>query len=333
MYRFIALLIVVLGLAPGTWWRVVPSERQLHGAIAASELQVPAQDRQMPHLGPFVLEKVWKLESRHHLFGGYSALLVTHEGGELLAFSDQGNSLRMRLPGPVLSDLEPTRVFSSHYRGKSWRDIEAAAYDPDTSTIWTAVENINAILRFNYRDGNFAINGVAVPPKLFKWSGNSGPETFLRLENGRFIALRESFDGLFERRRHVALLFDRDPVEDRDAKHFAMSGPEGFRPTDAALMPDGRVMILFRRLLWPLPARFAGRIAIGDPDEIRPGKTWRVKEVAKLSSSLPVDNFEGLAIEPGDDGRLVVWLISDDNRALYQQTLLWKLTVDPRSLR
>ena len=72
---------------------------------------------------------------------------------------------------------------------------------------------------------------------------------------------------------------------------------------------------------------------IADPAAIRPGEVWQGIEVAKLSSSLPVDNFEGMAIVPREDGRVTVWLISDDNHASTQRTLLWKLVVDPKRLR
>ncbi|HMP56033.1 MAG TPA: esterase-like activity of phytase family protein [Novosphingobium sp.] len=104
------------------------------------------------------------------------------------------------------------------------------------------------------------------------------------------------------------------------------------KPTDAAQLPDGRVLVLLRRLVWPMPPRFAGSLAIGDPAAIRSGAVWRLREVAKLSSSLAVDNFEGLAVEPLDGGRIVVWLISDDNGAVSQRSLIWKLSVNPADL-
>jgi len=81
-----------------------------------------------------------------------------------------------------------------------------------------------------------------------------------------------------------------------------------------------------------MPQRFAGGIGIGDPKTIRPGGTWKVTEVARLSADLPIDNFEGIAIAPRPDGRLTVWLISDDNYSPLQRTLIWKMSVDPAEL-
>lgn len=331
VHRILALLLVVVGVAPGTWWRVPPEKRIDESEIVVQPLALPSPAALAPHLGPFELEKAWQLRSRHRWFGGYSALFVL-DTGKLVALSDGGFALHMTLPDPALAAPRPEKLFPPMYKGKARRDIEAATYDPETSTLWLALENTNAIPRFTQRGGKFAINGVAVPLELSRWSGNAGPESFLRLEDGRFIALRESFTGHFEDRRHAALLFATDPVEDREAQRFSVAGPAGFSPTDAAQMPDGRVLILFRKLVWPVPARFAGRIAIADPAKIKPGQTWAVKEVAKLSSSLPVDNFEGLAVEPRADGRITVWLVSDGNNSIFQRTLLWKLAVDPEDL-
>ena len=329
--RILALLIVISGVAPGTWWRVAPDRRAVDSPIEIQQLALPAEEDLAPHLGPFKLENVWDLRSAERRFGGYSALLAV-EGGKLLALSDGGFSLRLTVAGDTLANPRTGTIFPPTYRGKSRRDVEAATYDSETSTVWLALENTNAIPRFVYRDGTFAIDGVAVPLELTKWTGNSGPEAFVRLADGRFVILRESVAGLFNERRHAALLFETDPVEDREAELFTVSGPPGFSPTDAAQMPDGRVLILFRKLIWPLPARFAGRIAIADPDAIVPGETWVAREVAKLSSTLPVDNFEGLAIEPRADGRVTVWLISDSNNSIFQRTLVWKLAVDPDEL-
>jgi hypothetical protein len=159
----------------------------------------------------------------------------------------------------------------------------------------------------------------------------------VRLTDGRFIVLREGFDrpdeyGILGGRRHEALLFSGDPITGARSIRFDVDGPGGFSPVDIAELPDKRVLILMRRAVWPLPIRVAGRIVIADPRTISPGGVWRTKVVARLASDMPIDNFEGMAIAPGEGGELTVWLISDDNSAATQRTLLWKLAVDPKSL-
>jgi hypothetical protein len=213
-------------------------------------------------------------------------------------------------------------------------DAEAATRDPATGRIWIAWESRNRISRHR---PDFGPARTVAPPAMRDWGLNSGPEAMVRLADGRFVVLREGFDGLLGDRRHRALLFAGDPVTAGPPESFTFVGPVGFSPTDVAQLPDGRVLILLRRLLWPIPARFAGRIVLADPRAIEAGAIWRGVVVAKLSSSLPVDNFEGLAIEPPPDekmadGRVTVWLISDANSAATQRTLLWKLSVDPAEL-
>ncbi|MEI6536573.1 MAG: TIGR03790 family protein [Verrucomicrobiaceae bacterium] len=72
--------------------------------------------------------------------------------------------------------------------------------------------------------------------------------------------------------------------------------PSGKEPQ--VVSQDVRVLVLMRRVVWPMPPRFGGAIAIGDPREIRRNREWPVRVLAAWQGGLPVDNFEGLAIEP-----------------------------------
>jgi hypothetical protein len=60
-------------------------------------------------------------------------------------------------------------------------------------------------------------------------------------------------------------------------------------------------------------------------ENIRRGGEWRGTELASLDGTGLEENYEGLAIEPGPDGTLNAWLISDDNSAATQRTLLLRL--------
>jgi hypothetical protein len=168
---------------------------------------------------------------------------------------------------------------------------------------------------------------------MASWVVNTGAEAMARLHDERFVAIREVTPSWFEARLHDAVLFAGDPIAHPDGQRFRVDAPDDFSVVDMAVLPDGRALILMRRLLWPLPMRFAGRIVIADTARIRPGQVWRTIELAKLAPGWAVDNFEGIAAVPQADGRIAVWIISDDNhmRAL-QRTLLWKLSVDPVKL-
>ena len=60
---------------------------------------------------------------------------------------------------------------------------------------------------------------------------------------------------------------------------------------------------------------------------------WRLHEVGDLHYPLPVDNFEGMALEQLKPPHLALWLISDANNAVLQRTILWELHFDPAQLK
>ncbi|MGE3690635.1 MAG: esterase-like activity of phytase family protein [Novosphingobium sp.] len=326
--RRLAILLLLLGLAPGTWLRTPPVKPSYELALRLIPLPLPPRALTAPNLGPFELEAIWQVKSPHFFFGGFSALLPLGEG-RMLAVSDLGWFLRFSMPGSAPGPQDLRRILNDPLEFKTNRDAESATQDAASGDIWIATEGRNAVMRY---DAELNLQATAYPPAMHGWSINLGPEAMTRLADGRFVVLQEAFTGWTEQRRHGALLFAGDPVSGAKPAAFLFDGPERFSPVDMAQLPDGRALILMRRLVWPMPFRFAGRIAIADPAEIRTGGVWRAREVAKLSSQLPVDNFEGIAVEPREDGRLTVWLISDDNQALSQRTLLWKMVLDPAKL-
>jgi hypothetical protein len=154
----------------------------------------------------------------------------------------------------------------------------------------------------------------------------------VRLADGRFVVLSEGNVSWTGNGGHPALLFPDDPAAGAKPQAFTFAGPPGYRPTDMAQLPDGRVLVLMRRLLWPFPMRFAGCLVLADPAGIAAGRVWHGQELARLEAPLPVDNFEAMAITPAADGQLAVWLMSDANAAQFQRTLLWQLILDPAAL-
>jgi hypothetical protein len=332
MRRLAAILLLIAALTPVLWLR----EPVREGRPGPPDLRFYALDTsafETRSLGPFRLVNAWTIEDRSGRFGSYSGL-VALGGGRLLTVSDTGLSLEFSAPGA--SDRRRSVGGSVVYPSadKYRQDAEAATLDPDTGQIWVAFEFSNIVARFENRHGKLVKSKAAAhPPAMSAWGNNSGPESLARLPDGRFLAIREGFTAMFERRLHQAVLFAADPVEHPDAAtRFSFVGPEGYSPTDATSLPDGRVLVLLRRVDWPMPPRFGGAIAIGDPRAIRRNREWPVRVLATWRGGLPVDNFEGLAIEPTDEATgeepLTLWVISDDNRASLQRSVLWKLRFD-----
>jgi hypothetical protein len=327
--RNLALLLLLVGLAITTWFR---SERVLivpDDTLHFKALKLPPESVLAAHLGAFRLEQAWQMKLGSHLFGGYSALVPLPDQ-RMLAISDGGRFLTFVPPGGPAYTPRLGALLTAHRDDKRSVDAESASRDPKTGTIWLGMEFRNGVTRLG---PDWVPNGSVAPKAMAKWGRNSGPEAMARLQDGRFVVLAEGAREWLWPRTHDGVLFAGDPLDDPDAATpFTLEGPTGFVPVDMVQIPDGRVLVLMRTLIWPIPEIFAGRIAIGDPAKIRKGGTWRVTEVARLASTLSVDNFEGMAVVPRQDGRLTVWLISDDNQTRLQRTLLWKLVVNPADL-
>lgn len=328
MRRALTLLLIVV-LLPMTWLREPRPREDMSQALRFVPVKLPPQPELAAHLGPFRLEAAWEMVSPHSSFGGYSALLIL-PGRRFLAIGDRGRVLWFSPPGTPQVPTFNSALLPNPAAYIMGTDSESATRDPVTGKIWVAYENSNGITR---HARGLVLDKYDWPRAMRGWAGNSGPEAMVRLADGRFLVLAEGFAGWLESRRHNAVLFSGDPVAPPfRTTRWLFEGAERFSPTDAAQLPDGRVLVLMRRVAWPMPVRFAGRIVLLDPADIGPGTTVHAPVVAKLSSSLPVDNFEGIAIESRGDGKVTVWLISDDNGAVFQRSLLWKLVLDPADL-
>lgn len=309
---------VAAGLGFATWLRspVPPPNHDL--VLSLTALPLPLAPL---HLGPFKLTGAWQLTSPNHDFGGYSAL-VQPVPGRLLALSDRGYYLNFAEPGAAVGAIGIGPVLQDMALLKQYRDVEAATWDPVSGQLWMALEGRNAVIRQHLDMRPMALRKI---PEWSPWGSNTGPEAMVRLHDGRFVVLCECFTGWSESVAHPGFLYAGDPSAGSAGQAISFVGAEGYRPTDMAELPDGRVLIVMRHLLWPAPARFAAKMMLADPARIVAGQPWTAIELADLSAPLPVDNFEALAIEPRADGLITAWLMSDDNEAVSQRTLLWQL--------
>lgn len=324
--RLVLISFVALVLAPGTCVRTIPSPREHHNdepvritAVAGGELAP----------GPLALEGIWEMSTRDWRFGGYSGLISTGDDG-LLAISDNGILLKIQLAGDAPTGARVASInrdlIPRPAEEKSGYDTESLARDPVSGTIYAAYEGRNAIERIS---PEFVQQARVSPPEMADWGDNSGPEAMTRLPDGRFILIEEAEHCWFDP-RHRALLFSGDPTRGAQPESFTFTGIAGYRPVDITPLPDGRVLILMRRLVfWGLPPRFEGVIIVADPRGIVAGGEWGGDAVTWLEPPLPTDNYEGITVTQGRDGATYVWLISDNNFMQIQRTLLLKLRWNP----
>ncbi|WP_435419065.1 esterase-like activity of phytase family protein [Parerythrobacter aurantius] len=318
--RRLLLFPVALVLALGTCVRSPEPAKVLDAPVVVRPMEgLP------PTVGPFRVTGAWTLQSRNSHFGGYSAL-VARRGGTMLAASDRGAGMTFRIGRDGPEDLRLFPLADPHYDPDKYSlDIESMTADPAGGQVWLAFEAINMIERREPGlDGPVRVR----PQAMADWGGNSGPEAMIRLADGRFIVVREGRQGWFSA-THPALLWNGDPVRGGKPAAFGLQLADRFRPTDMTLLPDGRVLLLARRLVldWPV---FEAALLVADPQEIRAGKAWQARELARFAAPFPTDNFEGLAVDPGRRYPVTISLISDDNGAELQRTLLLRLQWDGR---
>lgn len=314
-FRWLLLIVVVLGLGPGLFWRTPTGLRSDGAAISVT----PIAERSGV-AGELRLTGAWELRSGHGWFGGFSALVADGEGG-LIAGSDRGWLLAIDLSGSTPRAVPDSFRYVGRRLGprNELVDLESLARDPADGTLWAAFEGFNQIERFA-PDGTRTFSR---PPEMARWSHNSGAETMERLADGRFVVIAEG-PQRGGKPLHRALLFPRDPVEPQTPTAFDFASWPDYDPVDAAQLPDGRVLILLRRVEYALPARFDTAIAIADPSAIRPGKPWRGRIIQRLSGGVFADNFEGIAFVPdaSNPSRGAVWVIADDNFSAFQKSVL-----------
>ena len=287
--------------------------------------------QELPPLGPFRIEGLWHLSSPNSGFLGWSAMTI-RPSGAFMAFSDRNMRLRFMPPGydgryaPGLHRIVIRRAIFSRLPGGAFAqfDIESVQADPDGS-LWFGLEADARLIRISpdRRHGTF----VAVP-EMNDWPENGGAEAMTRTPDGRWVILCESCDTGRDG-HHPGLLFDKAPDQAR-ARSFDIVLPRGFDPVDMTTLPDGRLLILTRRLAWLLP-HFESGLVLADLSALRPGQPLETRELARIVTRELRENYEAMVVQSDAHGP-AVWLLSDDNGMALQQTRLLKLRLDLAAL-
>jgi hypothetical protein len=311
-----ALLAVLLLLTP------VAASAEETITVSAKRLTLNPEGRNQTTVGRLRWRGGFALTADAEGFGGLSDLLLTPDGRGLLAVSDEGRWFGAELIYDAAGDLSgiaKARLGPMHDTAgrllsvsiKRRQDAEALARLPDGSLV-VAFERTHRLRRFAAGLGG-PTEVFDAPPGLEELSLNAGIEAMVTLVDGRLLAFAE---GQQDDGSGAAWL-----RETQGSWHALSLRPGGlFRPTGAALLPSGDVLLLERRytLLGGLGARVS-RIAAAD---IRAGARLEAKTLADFAPPLTLDNFEGIAAHRAGDGTTRITLISDDNFSVLQRTLL-----------
>lgn len=263
--------------------------------------------------GSAVLVGTFPWESDLPAFGGFSGLDVGTDGLGLLAVSDRATLLRGRLSrdaSGAVAGVEaeaPVRLLDEE--GRLLRglpaDSEGLAVDA-RGRVFVSFEGVPAIRRLGPPD-----EPAVLLPAAPEWADlpvNRSLEALAVDADGRLYAIPEEDEG------------GAFPVWrlDGDAWTVAFRIPrrDGFRVTDAAIGPDGRLTVLERHFSG---LAFRSRLRRFDLDGTGEATLW-------TSASGEFDNLEGVSVWRDEaglyGGGLRATLVSDDNFRFFQQTQL-----------
>jgi hypothetical protein len=309
------LILLLLGtFAPPALYRSKPPPA--HPVIVFDGVPLDSRHPDRKRVGTLTWLGGWVLESNDPRFGGISALHVS--GNRVTALSDAGTLMRFSLPGAAADTrIEPLSAGPGSADVKGDRDSESMTVHGGRA--WVGFERSQAIWRYDLT--GWRPESSARPPAMRRWRSNRGVEALVRLPGGRFLAFSEG-GGFAE---SPAVLFHGDPArEGTRAETLRYRPPAGYRITDAALLPDGRLLLLHRRVR--LTEGVAAKLTIARLPRMAPGALITGEEMAVLRTPVSVDNMEGLSVT-SEGGRTIVWIASDDNFNPLQRTLLLKFAL------
>lgn len=288
----LAILLPPLAVLLFAWMLAETPDRQPRDPAAINVRFDPVRlaPSQLPVAG------AWTVVSADPDFGGVSALAVEPDG--LLALSDSGRVLRFPRPAPgearaSIRDL-PTGPRTPLF--KRDRDSESLLRDPLGRGWWVGFEWRHQLWLYGDRFRS-ALRAIALPAD--GWSPNAGIEAIVA-DRGALMIFPETTGTAIR-------------VGGTGAVEVPVRGLEA-RVSDAAALPDGRLLLLERKMTW---RGFANALVLLERD----GAGYRV--AARIPLPLgPLDNAEALAAEPMPGGGVRLWLMTDDNFQRPLRTLL-----------
>lgn len=321
--------------------------------LAFSAASVAAAQEVVPLAGKALSDTIWRAGGTAELtaafeltagsarFGGLSGLHVA--GDRLVAVSDRGRWVRFRLRrdpagrligvGPTVR-LEPILDAGALPVGGSSADAEGMAVDP-RGRIWVSFERGHRVTAYDVVGGAAQAEASQLPIRGL--ASNGGVEGLAVARDGALLAVIEDPVGAAGRPDGApadAILGWR--MAGGAAAAFWIPRLDAYAATGAALGPEGALYLLERRYsFWTgvrmrirrfrpeIVAALAGAVgasAVG----LGSGEV-----AAQLGPSGPIDNMEGLAVEPRAGGGLWLWVISDDNFSGRQRTILLQYAYAP----
>ena len=313
----VLLALLAAALAVAVAFSSLASVPAAGGALALDVTPVPLDPTNPSRdaVGPLrYLGGLW-LRSRDARFGGLSDIRVSRDGSRLFAISDCGQGLTASLSYDAegrLADLGDARLVELSRRGGERPTLGGSDAESLVSGdgLEVGFEGVWPRILAYRAEPPFAgpARPLPLPPDVGSCARNGGLEAMADLGDGRRFLVCEARRGASST---VPAWVGRSGAWAERDYALAFEGGwagEPFRPTGAALLPDGDLLVLERRFP-PIGARVVRlpRASLDATGVLAP------REVARFEAPLTVDNFEGVEARRDASGRTLVYLLSDDN--------------------
>jgi len=289
--------------------------------VQASQLPLDQIVAESPDGRRVRFEGGWALTSDYGEFGGFSGIVVDNDAKSLVAISDKGDWWQAHFDARGF--VPPTAGTMQRFSLGATAD----KIDLDAESLIRFGGGYLVSFEHNHRlEFVSEIGAIPSRPALSDIdfsgiSGNGGMEAIARLATGQLLAIAER--GLNGADQLKAWLVSPEVVQG-----LWFKPPANFSPTDAAVMPNGDVLVLLRH--FSAIDGVAIKVHHIKAEDIVPGAAFSGEEVLHLTPEFTVDNMEGLDVVAMDEDTVRLVMISDDNFNPLQRTLLMMFDYDYR---
>ncbi|WP_249691692.1 esterase-like activity of phytase family protein [Stappia sp. WLB 29] len=291
-----------------------------------------------PRFGGLTFLGGLELLSGNRHMGGLSGLVLSADGREMVAISDNGlwltatidadpNGRPLAVRDARLSAIIDPSGRPLMDRGRGDAEALTLRRNPDgTGELYMATERYHAIYAFPYPLTDLRTPGRALDLPVAMTGNlrhNKGMEAVAFANSGPLAGT-------------LVVVSERGQTFNSNLPGYLLGGPspgtftvlrqDSYDATDATFLDNGDMVLLERR--FTLRHGIGMRVRLLPATELKPGAMVVGRVLLEAGFSEQIDNMEGVAVHRNAAGETILTIVSDDNRSILQRTLLLRFRID-----